>query len=158
MSDTKKKAARKHRRSATQGDGAPNLRSLMKCALCALPITVAVGLLLLLITTALLLLFKDPDRYHTAAALVLLYLTAFLGGMIATRLYRRRSPLLCGLSEAMLLLLLITVAAFFLPDGWKDHQSAGMALLTRVLLLPVSLGGALLAARKKTPKRKRTHN
>lgn len=155
MSDRKRYAARKHRSAASQGDGAPNLKSLMKCALCALPITVAVGLLLLLLATALLLLFKDPDRYHTAAGIVLLYATAFLGGMIATRLYRRRSPLLCGLAEALLLLLLITALAFCLPDGWKDHASAGVALLMRVLILPASLCGALLASRKKTQKRKK---
>lgn len=157
MSDRKKKAARKHRSSALQGDGAPNLGSLMKCALCALPITVAVGLLLLFITTALLLLGKNPDRYRTVAAPALLYITAFFGGMIATRLYRRRSPLLCGLTEAILLLFLLTATAFFLPDGWKNTVSTGLSLLMRVLILPVSLGGALLAARKKTSKRKRRH-
>ncbi len=155
MSDTKKKAASKRRRPRTERDGAPNLGSLMKCALCALPITAAVGLLLLFVATALLMSGKDPDRYHTVVGLSLLYVTALLGGMIATRLYRRRSPLLCGLAEGVLLLLLITLAAFFLPDGWRNGTSGGIAVLTRVLLLPASLCGALLAARPKTSKRRR---
>ena len=155
MSDQKKKAVRKRRRPQTERGGAPNLGSLMKCALGALPITAAVGLLLLFIATALLMTGKDPDRYHTAVGLGLLYLTAMIGGMIATRLYRRHSPLLCGLAEGVLLLFLITLAAFFLPDGWKNGTSGGIAVLTRVLLFPASLCGALLAARGGSPKRKK---
>ena len=155
MSDTKKKAARKHRTTQGARDGAPNLGSMMKCALCALPITAGVGLLLLVIFTAILLNTRDPGRYHTAAGIGLLYLTAFFGGLIATRLYRRRSPLLCGLTEAMLLILLITVAAFFLPNEWRSATNGGLSLLARLLLLPVSLLGAMLSARKRTGGRRR---
>ena len=155
MPEQKKKAARK-RRPLTERDGAPTLGSLMKCALCALPITAIAGLLLLLLATAILLATKDPNHYHTGVSLALLYLTAFLGGAIATRLYRRRSPLLCGLCEALLLLLLTTAIGFFLPDAWQHDISGGIALLTRVLLLPAAICGALLAARKpKTGKRRR---
>ena len=100
-----KKAARRHRRTATEKEAIP-LSATMKCVLWALPITMAAGLLLLLLSTALLLSTKDPDRYHTAAALAVLYCTAFLGGLIAVRLSHRRSPLLCGLCEAVLLILL----------------------------------------------------
>lgn len=153
MSKPKKKAASKHR--TTEHSGAPNLGSLMKCALCALPITAGVGLLLLLLTAALLMKTGDPNRYHTVAGLALLYLTAALGGMIATRLYRRRSPLLCGLAEGLLLLLLVTVAAFFLPSDLRGTVARGMAILSRVMLMPASLLGAMLASRPKTQRRKR---
>ncbi|MBQ8716939.1 MAG: YrzE family protein [Clostridia bacterium] len=149
-----KQAARRHRRTATEKDGAITLSKTMKCVLWALPITVAVGLLLLLLSTALLLATKDPDRYHTAAALACLYITAFLGGLIATRLCRRRSPLLCGLCEAVLLIVLFTVLAFCLPDGWRHTQSGGFALLTRILLLPATMIGSFVGARKRTAKRR----
>ena len=153
MSKQKKKAARKHR--ATEHSGAPDLGSLMKCALCALPITAGMGLLLLLLTAALLMKTGDPNRYHTAAGLALLYVTAALGGMIATRLYRRRSPLLCGLVEGVLLLLLVTVAAFFLPDELRATPARGAAILTRVLLVPTALVGAWAARKKARPTRRR---
>lgn len=149
----KKKAAKRPRRTVTEREGAPALSVTAKSALCALPVTVAVGLLLLCILSALLLKTADPDRYHTAAGLAALYVTACLGGMIAIRLNRRRAPLLCGLGEGLLLLLFMTVLGLFLPNGWEHQRSVGIDLLTRLLLFPASLIGAFLAARQ--PKRHR---
>lgn len=147
-----KKAARRHRRTATEKEGALSLSTTMKCVLWALPITVAVGLLLLLLSSALLLATKDPDRYHTAAALTVLYVTAFVGGLIATRLCHRRAPLLCGLCEAVLLILLFTVLALCLPDEWKHTQQGAVSLLFRVLLFPASVLGSFWGARQKKAK------
>ena len=155
MSDRSKKAARRHRRTASKSDGAIHLSTTAKGVLWALPITVAVGLLLLFVASALLLTTKDPDRYHTAMGYTLLYLTACIGGAVATRLCHRRTPLLCGFAEALLLLLAMTIIGIFLPNEWKSGSSAGVALLTRVLLLPASIGGALLAAREKKKARRR---
>lgn len=156
ISKKPKQAARRRRRTATEGgDGDITLSRTMKCVLGALPITMAVGLLLLLLSAALLLATKDPDRYHTAAALAALYITAFSGGLIATRLCRRRSPLLCGLCEALLLLLLFTALSLCLPDEWQHTRSGGFALLSRVLILPASMIGAFLGARKQRKKRHR---
>lgn len=156
MSNSKKpkQAARRHRRTATEKEGVVTLSKTMKCVLWALPITMAVGLLLLLLSSALLLATKDPDRYHTAAALISLYITAFSGGLIATRLCHRRSPLLCGLCEAALLILAFTVLSLCLPDAWRHAHSGGFALLTRVLLLPATMIGAFLGARKTKIKRR----
>lgn len=152
---SKPRKTRRRRRTATEKQGGFTLYDTLKRVLWALPITIAAGLLLLLLSTALLLAGKDPDRYHTAAALTVLYITAFLGGMIATRLCHRRSPLLCGLCEALLLLLTITVLSLFLPDDWKHEASGGISLLLRVLLLPAATLGAFLGARQKKPKRHR---
>ena len=146
-----KQAARRHRRTATEKE-AITLSATMKCVLWALPITMAAGLLLLLLSTALLLSTKDPDRYHTAAALAVLYCTAFLGGLIAVRLCHRRSPLLCGACEAALLILLFTVLSLFLPDEWRHVRSGGLALLSRVLLLPASILGAFTGAKRSRAK------
>ena len=147
-----KQAARRHRRNATEKEGAITLSKTMKGVLMALPITMAVSLLLLLLSAALLLTTKDPDRYHTVAALAALYITAFLGGLIATRLCHRRSPLLCGLCEAVLLILLFTLLSLCLPDEWRHTRSGGFALLTRVLLLPASMIGAFAGAKRKKTK------
>ena len=144
-----RQAARRHRRTATDKEGSITLSQTMKCVLLALPITMAVGLLLLLLSTALLLTTKDPNRYHAVAALAVLYVTAFLGGLIATRLCHRRSPLLCGACEAALLILLFTVLSLFLPDEWRHAGSGVFALLSRILLLPATMLGAFLGAKRK---------
>jgi len=120
--------------------------AMMKCVLCALPVTVLLGALLLLAITALLLRTKDPNRYHSLAGLVLLYLTAALGGMLATRLYERRAPLLCGLFEGVCLMLVLSLPALFLPTSFGN---GALTLLMRLLILPASLGGACFCARKK---------
>lgn len=148
----KKKAAKRPRRTVTEREGAPALSVTAKSALLALPVTVAVGLLLLCIFSALLLTTADPDRYHTAAGLSVLYTTACLGGMIAIRLNRRRAPLICGLCEGLLVLIFVTVLGLFLPNGWEHQRSVGIDLLTRLLLFPAALIGAFLAARQ--PKRR----
>ena len=155
MSASKKKTAKRLRRTVSERDGAPALSVTAKSALLALPITVAVGLLFLFITTALLMTAKDPDSYHMAAGYIILYLTALIGGAVAVRLNRRRAPLLCGILEGVLLLILITVLGFCLPNAPEHDHSFGVALLTRVLLPIVALIGALPAAR--TPKKRRHH-
>ena len=147
-----RKAARRHRR-APEREGAPSLSAVCKRVLPALPITVAVGLLLLFVTAALLLRTKDPGRYGTPAALAVLYLTALAGGFIAARLAHRRLPLLCGLAEGAFLLVFCTVTGLFLPKTWQG-VSGGMAVLTRSLLFPAAVAGALLGARKKKRRRR----
>ena len=147
MFQPKKKAARK-RRQAPEKAGVPTLGGTVKCILIAFPVTVGVGLLLLFAAAALLLQTNDPDRYHTAVALTLLYLTAAIGGGIATALCRRRFPLLCGLGEAVLLILLITVLVLCLPTTWQNGTPLGISLLLRVLLLPASLIGAYTVSRQ----------
>lgn len=144
-----RKAARRHRRTAMDREGAPTLFTVFKRVLPALPITVAVGLLLLFVTAALLLLTKDPGRYYTPIALAVLYLTALVGGFIATRLARRRLPLLCGITEGAFLLIFCTVTGLFMPEAWHGGISGGIAALTRLLLLPVAVLGALVGAREK---------
>jgi hypothetical protein len=111
-------------------------------------------LLLLFVTAALLLRTKDPGRYGTPAALAVLYLTALAGGFIAARLAHRRLPLLCGLAEGAFLLVFCTVTGLFLPKTWQGISSGGMAALTRSLLFPAAVAGALQGARKKKRRRR----
>ena len=68
----------------------------------------------LFIAAALLMRTSDPDRYHTAAGLALIYFTAAVGGFAAVRLNRRSAPLLCGLGEGLLLMTLLLAVGFFL--------------------------------------------
>ncbi|MBQ9098568.1 MAG: hypothetical protein IJY50_03970 [Clostridia bacterium] len=156
MSDRQraKKPASKHRRTATERDGALTLSATVKSVLVALPITVAVGLLLLFIATLLLLRTDDPGHYYTAVGLILLYVTAMAGGAVATRLHRGLSPLLCGSFEAVLLFLFFSVAAICMPRAWQSHFPGGITLLLRLLMLPASLMGAYMVAKR----RKKRHH
>lgn len=149
MSISRKKAARRHRRSVTEGG------ATVKSILWALPITVATGLLLLFIATALLMCASDPDRYHTVAGLALIYLTALIGGFAAVRLNRRSAPLLCGLGEGILLLVLLLAVGLLLPTALKSGRPTGITLLTHGALLLAALIGALLGARPARDQRKR---
>ena len=154
MTAKRKKAARRGGRSPSDSENATAFPALAKSVLTALPITAALGLLLLFLATALLLLTKDPDRYHTVAALVVLYVTAFCGGAIATRLHHRRSFLLCGLLEGVLLVLLLALIALFLPDAWKHGDTGARALGLRAAVILIAPIGAFLATRQKKQKRR----
>ena len=148
-----RKAARRHRPTKEKA-GAPTLSSTVKCILWAFPVTVGVGLLLLFGATALLLLTKDPDRYHSAVGLLLVYLTVCIGGAVATAFCRRRFPLLCGGGTALLWVLLLTVLSFCVPREWRQDTAWSIALLQRLLLLPAALTGGWLTARRSRRRRR----
>lgn len=147
MSASRKKAARRRRRTVTEREGHSPLSTAVRSVLLALPITVATGLLLLFIATALLLTAKDPDRYHTAVGYAAVYLTALIGGFAALRLNRRQAPLLCGLCEGALLLVLLMAIGLFLPTAWKHGNGAALTVLTHACLPLVAVLGALLGTR-----------
>ena len=152
MPSKKSKAARRTRRQAK--DTARTLPAMMKSVLLALPVTLAIGLLLIFITTAVLLSTTDPDRYRSVAGLILLYATAFLGGVLATAFYSKHSPVLCGLCEGLLLCLITAIPALFVHTG---ESNGALVLLMRCALLPFSLLGAMLCARKPKKSKMKRH-
>jgi len=154
MTAKRKKAARRGGYSPSDSEGSTAFSAVAKSVFMALPLTVALGLLLLFLATALLLLTNDPDRYHTAAALVVLYVTAFGGGAIATRIHHRRACLLCGLAEGVLLLLLFALIALCLPDAWKHASTGARAIGLRAAMILASLVGALVAARQRKQRKR----
>ena len=136
------------------GSEEPSLQSISKSVLLALPITAAISILLMLPVTAILLATKDPNAYHTAAGLLLLYLATILYGAIATRLHRRRMPLFCGLCAGAAMLLLLLILSLILPNSTHAYTTA-LRVGQHALLFPAALAGALLGARE--PKRQRRH-
>ena len=139
-------------RHALTAERPQSFSAMMKCVLYALPVTVLLGALLLLGTTALLLRTADPNRYHAAVGLALLYLIAAMGGHLSTRLYNRRAPLLCGLFEGICLMLVLSLPSLFLPSSFEN---GALTLLLRLLILPACIGGACLCARKRKPRHRR---
>ena len=143
---SQRKPAGRQRRTLT-AERPQSFSAMMKCVLYALPVTVLLGALLLLGITALLLRTEDPSRYHTATGIAALYVISAMGGMLATRLYGRRAPLLCGLFEGICLMLVLSLPSLFLPSSF---QNGALTLLLRLLILPACVCGAWLCARKRS--------
>lgn len=153
MSELKKRRRRRH--STAANEGSLTLATPLKATLIALPITLVLGLCLLLVATALLLSTKDPDHYHGTVALPMLYLTAFLGGMITVRIAHRHSPFVCGVCEGILLVALFSFVALILPDTLSSAGTGYVKFFLRLVIIPASLLGAFLGAREKKHKRRR---
>ncbi len=136
------------------GSEEPTLQSISKSVLLALPITAVIGILLMLPVTAILLATKDPNAYHTVAGLVLLYLVTLLGGAVATRLHRRRTPLFCGLATACVMLLLLLMVSLILPSSQHSYGTA-LRVGQHALLFPAATAGALLGAKEPKKQRRR---
>lgn len=145
--------AASHKRRMLKNERPQSFSAMMKCVLYALPVTVLLGALLLLGITALLLRTADPNRYHTAVGIAALYLIAAMGGMLATKLYGRRAPLLCGLFEGLCLMLVLSLPSLFLPSSFEN---GALTLLLRLLILPACVCGACLGARKRKMRHRRT--
>ena len=148
-----KKAQPLQGRAMRKAERPQNLATMMKCVLLALPFTVLLGALLLSVCTAALLLTPNPIHYTRLSAVCCLYLTAFLCGLLATRFYGRRAPVLCGLAAGVLLALCLGLPTLFL---WEDDFNAATALLLRLLIPLFSLAGALFTTRKRKTRRRRT--
>lgn len=148
------KKKRTPRRRAVSSE-AVSLLSVCKSVLLTLPIITVIGLVMLLCITAILLNTKNPDAYHTAAGLALLYLVTLFGGLIATRLHARRTPLFCGIAIGAAVLLLLLVLSLILPNSDHTYKST-LQIGQHALLFPMATVGALLGAREKKPSRRRT--
>lgn len=148
----KKKRTPKRRAVSSE---AVSLMSVCKSVLLTLPIIAMIGLVLLLCTTAILLNTKNPDAYHTAAGLALLYLISLFGGAIATRLHARRTPLFCGIAMSAAVLLLLLIASLILPGSDHTYTSA-LQIGQHALLFPMAIIGALLGAKEKKTARRHT--
>ena len=148
MSTIQRKAARRRTRVASDRESGSTLSVQAKNALLAFLIALGIGLLLLLLSTALLLTTEDPLRYHGAVGKTALLLAALAGGMIAARL-SRSVPLFAGTATGLLLLLLPAAGCLF----GSASDSANLWLMAALPAL--SLLGALLAGRKRPPRRRR---
>lgn len=109
---------------------------------------------LLVVFSALCLLMKDPHALALSLSLGAVYISSLVAGFAAVRKNGRRDALLIGaLSGLMLLLLLSALAPVFgnsESDGAVKH-----AIILRLLVIPVAIGGAFLGATKRKPKRKK---
>lgn len=114
--------------------------------------TLAFAAGLLLVASLAVCFLPDPDPAIQPLALLIAFLTAFVGGVIAGRTHRS-APALCGpVNGCLLLALMLLLSLFFRSMAFG--YSIGIALLLHALILLFSLAGALLGVKRK-PARKR---
>lgn len=146
---------KKKRPARGRTENAGGLSGLLTSVLTAIPLTVLTGLCFLFPATALLLSAKDPGRLSLPVALCLMYLTAFCGGMIVSRLHGKRSPILTGGVLGLVLLAALLLFSLVAPQAWSSAALGGWKHGARLLILPAVILGALFAARKKKRARHR---
>ena len=146
------KKAAKHRFAPT-GETSLSPKSIFKSALLGLCVAGGIGILLLLLCTGLLLLTKNPGGCTQVVAHILLCTTALLAGVASAKFNRKRLPLFCGIATGALLLLLLLVLSACIPR--TEGISPAMRFALYALLPPLTTAGALLAAHRKSNKKRR---
>lgn len=152
-----KKIPKKYRRSREQKSGASEGSLFFRGTLGTLLLTLAVGGGLLLIASLILVFVPDPLSMVLPAGLLAAALTAFIGGYFATRIYHLPA-LSAGLINGILLTALSLLFSLLFAknaDCYATGYSATISALLHAGVVGLSIGGAFLGAREKTPAKHR---
>ena len=147
----KYKRARERKRDASEGS--QFLRGILGTLLLAL----AVGGGLLLLFSLILTFVPDPLSLSLAAGLLCAALTAFVGGYFATRIYHLPT-LGAGLINGIFLTALSLLFSLLFArnaDCYATGYSAAVSALLHAGVVGLSIGGAFLGARERTPNKKK---
>ena len=112
--------------------------------------------LLVLVISALSLLLKDPHKLSLPLAVAAIYLASFASGFLALKHNKGKDTLICGCVSGILLVLILGVFLSFVPSS-SSEQAMGGVLLLRLIALPCSVLGALLASKPSKPKRRKRY-
>ena len=148
-----KKIPKKYRRPREQKSGTSDGSLYFRGTLGTLLLTLAVGGGLLLIASLILFFVPDPLSMVLPAGLLAAALTAFIGGYFATRIYHLPA-LSAGLSNGILLTALSLLFSLLFAknaDCYATGYSATISALLHAGVVGLSIGGAFLGAREKTP-------
>ena len=137
----------KKRSKSSKSSKAPGVTTLIRAAALSLLITVPFSLLLLLIAASLLLKTDNPSYATGVTGTAVLLLSALIAGVLATRLHHRKTPLLCGITTGILLLLCLCITSVVLPVN-EAPRSLLISLLLHAAVLPLAILGAKLGGRE----------
>lgn len=152
-----KKIPKKYRRSREQKGAASEGSLFFRGTLGTLLLTLAVGGGLLLIASLILFFVPDPLSMVLPAGLLAAALTAFIGGYFATRIYHLPA-LSAGLINGILITALSLLFSLLFAknaDCYATGYSATISALLHAGVVGLSIGGAFLGAREKTPAKHR---
>ncbi len=153
MKQIPKKYKRARERRSDAGEGSQFLRGILGTLLLAL----AVGGGLLLLFSLILTFVPDPLSLSLASGLLCAALTAFVGGYFATRIYHLPT-LGAGLINGIFLTALSLLFSLLFArkaDCYATGYSAAVSALLHAGVVGLSIGGAFLGARERTPSKKR---
>ena len=132
-------------------------QSILSSSLRGLAAALVLGLVLLIAISAIVYSTDDPTRFVMPAALTVLYISSFFGGLIAAKI-NRGSALLCGGLTSLMLLSLLFVASLCVSPSLSADFGIPMSLGLRGIAMAVSLIGARLGAGEKKSKKRKNKN
>lgn len=132
-------------------------RGILSSSLRGLAAALVLGLVLLIAISAIVYSTDDPTRFVMPAALTVLYISSFFGGLIAAKI-NRGSALLCGGLTSLMLLSLLFVASLCVSPSLSADFGIPMSLGLRGIAMAVSLIGAFLGAGEKKSKKRKNKN
>ena len=117
-------------------------------------------IVLTLITSALCMLSPDPSKLTAAAGIVILYVSAIVGGFASAYGLRKNKKassfgaILCGILLFTVTGLISTALRLFMPEASSD-TNIFLNVLLRALIIPMSLLGGYLCIKKPQKRQKR---
>lgn len=152
-----KKIPKRYKRSREPKGKVPENSFFLKSTLGTLLLSLAVGGGLLLLSSLVLTFVPDPLSLVLPAGVISAALAAFMGGFFATRVYKL-SPLSAGLINGILLTALsLLFSLLFVKNAslYATGYTAAVSALLHAGVVGLSIGGAFLGARQKTPAKRR---
>ena len=138
----------RQQRTAPQASDTENsFIHVLKSALFAIPFSFLCGLVLLSVLAGLAFTQPDPDSLTTPLSLVVLGLSAAMGGLICTRRCGH-SALSCGLSFGLLFALCTWVLSLFIHEPSDMALSLPITLLLRASVVVLSCLGARMGVNR----------
>ncbi len=129
-----------HSKSSRKNQGSSPLSALLKgliaAALCAL--------LMILLSAVIVFSTPDPGSLTLVAALISLYICAFVGGLTASLAFD--GDVLCGLLCGGVIFTVIVLLSLLLPGGASSSIGTGASIALHAVCVLFSLFGALAAS------------
>lgn len=148
-----KKMPKKYKRAREQKSGEADSSLFLKNTIGTLLLSLAVGGGLLLFFSLVLTFMPDPLSLVLPAGVLSAALAAFMGGFFATRIYHLPA-LGAGLINGILLTALSLLFSLLFAKNaacYATGYSATISALLHAGMVGLSIGGAFLGARERTP-------
>ena len=112
---------------------------------------------LLLIFSALCLMSNNPHAMIAPLSLTAIYVSAFIAGLLCAKRNGSSSVLICGLLEGICFCALLWFIFFAVGLSGSEGENLKNAFIWRLLMIPVSVLGALCTLKHPSPKRRKKY-
>ena len=141
---------RKKNREGADSGAVSVLKNALKGVLLAIPIM----LLLTLIAAYIAYTREDPNSAVGALSFTILYISALLAGLFASK-GGKESPLLSAALSGVMLAFILLIVSFFFGEEHSAGYGWGIGLLIRSSLVAVSALGGFIGIHKVNSKRRK---